>query len=191
MICCDVAPIIGGKGGSGMTAQADLQKLSFQERVQRIEATHGADPSVTPAKVKAKPSKKQALTSPDIKADEEPRKLPRAGILTFVIGLAVMLAANVIAFRSSAVVGSYFAELLAAIGPFAIVGMILFVIMVGFGLRDKPHVIGLALGVPLMYFAEPYMASLAPEAWAQMYSVDHVDAMLVQAGLRDPIVLVQ
>lgn len=174
-----------------MAAEADFQKLSFQDRVQRIEATHGPDPSVTPAKVKVKSSKKQIRISPDTKVEEGPRKLPRAGILAFVIGLAVMLAANVIAFRASGVVGSYFAEFLAAIGPLAIVGMILFVIMVGFGLRDKPHVIGLALGVPLMYFAEPYLASLSPQIWEQMYSVDHVDAMLVQAGLRDPMVLVQ
>ena len=70
-------------------------------------------------------------------------------------------------------------------GPLAIAGAMLFVIMIGLGMRDKPHVIGIALGLPLMYYGEPYLAWIAPDLWVQMYSADHVDTMLIRAGLRD------
>lgn len=175
-----------------MTTGTDLQKQGFQDRIARIQAIHAPEP-VTPKKpVKPKRSaRKGAARKRDMRVDEQPRKIPKAGILAFGIGMAVMLASNVAAFRASTISGSYFPELLAAIGPFAIAGMLLFVIMIGLGMRDKPHVIGLALGLPLMFFAEPYLASQAPDLWVGMYSADHVDHMLIQAGLRDPMIVSQ
>lgn len=187
---CNSAALIG-KSEQVMTKSADLQKQSFQDRLQRIQSVSEPQPSVTPTRQVSKSGAKSRPASSDAKIDSEPRKLPRATILAFGIGLAVMLAGNVVAFRMNAVPGNFFAEFLAAIGPLPIVGLMLFVIMVGFGFRDKPHVIGLAVGIPVMYFGEPYLASLSPETWVQLYSVDHVDAMLVQAGLRDPMVLAQ
>lgn len=169
-----------------MVAHTDVQKQKFQERVERIQAAHCGSPAatvVTPARASRKGS--------DLVAEEPRRRLPRAGLLTFGLGLAVMLAANVAVFRAAQVQGNFFADLLASVGPFPIAAGILFVLMVGFGLRDKPHVIGFALGLPLMYFAEPYLATLAPDSWVQMYSAEHVDSMLIRAGLREPIIVTE
>lgn len=174
-----------------MTTEASIQKNQFQERIQRIQAAHAPAEAPKPQRV-ARPTKARTPRPAQAKPlDQPPRRLSKAGILGFAIGLAVMLCANVAAFRTSLITGSFFAEFLAAIGPLPIAGLMLFVIMVGFGLRDKPHVIGIALGLPLMYFGEPYLAFMAPDAWVQMYSADHVDAMLIQAGLREPMIVSQ
>lgn len=114
--------------------------------------------------------------------------MPFACVLAFMTGLLVLLAANVISFQTQGET-SFFLKILGTVSPFVIAGALLFVIMIGLGMRDKPHVIGLALGLPLMYFGEPYLAWLAPELWVQMYSADHVDTMLIQAGLRAPPVV--
>ena len=171
-----------------MIMDADIQKQSFQQRVQRIQAAHAPE-VVQPVKPKRVKTSQARKAQP--KQTDTPRKIPKAGILGFAIGLVVMLAANVAAFRTGQISGNFFADFLTAIGPLPIAGLMLFVLMVGLGLRDKPHVIGIAIGLPLMYFGEPYLAWLAPEAWVQMYSADHVDAMLIQAGLREPMIVGQ
>jgi len=59
------------------------------------------------------------------------------------------------------------------------------------GMRDKPHLVGVPLGLLAMWAGEPYLAYLNEPIWIQLYDADHVDAMLVQAGLRTPILALQ
>jgi hypothetical protein len=163
-----------------MVEHVHRQKQSFEARLARIHDMQNTS---------LQPMRGGAPTLMQAKDTDAPKGLPKAAMLGFGVGLVAMLAANVVAFAYSGPQTNFFAETLGALGPYPIVGMILFVLMIGFGLRDKPHVIGIALGLPLMYFTEPYLATLAPDWWVQMYSADHVDQMLIKAGLRDPMLL--
>lgn len=122
-----------------------------------------------------------------------PSELPKINItkpllLGIVMGLAVVLIGNVATFSSQGKSGFFFVTM-AQTGPYLVIAGLLFALMIGLGLRDKPHVIGAAIGAPMMYFGEPYMAFMAESLWIDMYSVDHVDQMLIQSGLRAPPLL--
>lgn len=160
-----------------MNVQA-RQKQSFEARLARI---HDMQNGVLTPQQHGAPKPARARDT------DAPKRIPVAGLLGFGIGLGVMLAAHVVAFSFGGPQTGFFAATLGSWGPFPIAGLMLFVLMIGLGLRDKPHVIGIALGLPAMYFAEPYLASLAPDVWVQMYSADHVDQMLIKAGLRTPV----
>lgn len=164
---------------------SDRQKQEFQARVQRIQTRLLEEQSG-----KQRPATRLTHMSAAPKAALKPRRrIPLGGTLALVLGLAILLGANVTAFQAGNAPTGFFARALASAGPLPIAGAMLFVLMIGLGMRDKPHVIGLALGLPLMYFGEPYLAWLAPELWVKMYSADHVDTMLIQAGLRAPPVV--
>ena len=179
--------------GVDVAQASDIQLNDFQARLARIGSgeTHLADGLVDREMIEyarsGKHSKKNA------KASVAP-KIKRPGmnvIITFVIGLIAILGGRVVAFQFDGMVISGFdlpGKVVSAMGPYGLAAAFLFVVMVGLGLRDKPHVIGIAAGCIMMLFGEPYVASQAPEAWAKMYSADHVDGMLKQAGLREVLV---
>ena len=157
-----------------MPGQNGQHQTSFQERLERLGTQAAPEPRVTRSRRKARPH------------HTEKQPIPKSFFLAIVLGGALVLAGNVIWFANSGLALGYFAQVAKAIGPLPITGLLLFVLMIGFGFRDKPHVAGLALGMPGMYFGEPYLAYLLPDVWVQMYSAMHVDAMLIQAGLRLP-----
>lgn len=167
---------------SGMIAEEGAQKAQFYARLERI---HAVPPEARqPEAGGGVKSKKRGRGKRDI--DGQRKRLPIGGIIAFVIALAALIAANVIVFSyrgSSEHPGTF----ITAIGPFGVVGIMMAIVMIGFGLRDKPHVIGIALGLVAAYYGEPYLAASAPDLWADMYSADHLDLMLIQAGLRDPL----
>lgn len=175
-----------------MSTLDNAQLDSFQARLGRIGSgdAHLADCLVDREMIEAaharKGSKKHA------KSRVTP-KIKRPGmnvIIMCVIGLVAVLVGRVIAFQYSGVTVSGFdlpGKVVSALGSIGLTATIIFIVMVGLGLRDKPHVIGIAVGCISMYFAEPYIASQAPDQWAKMYSADHVDAMLTSAGLRGPL----
>lgn len=176
-----------------MGQTGDLQLNDFQARLARIGSgdTHLADGLVDKEMIEyarsGKKSKKRA------KASVLPKiKIPGANvIITFVLGLIAVLGGRVISFQFDGAVISGFdlpGKVVSAMGPYGLTAAFLFVIMVGLGLRDKPHVIGIATGSIMMLFGEPYAAHQAPAVWSQIYSADHVDGMLVNAGLREVIV---
>lgn len=157
-----------------MPGQSRDQQTSFQERLERIGAQSAPERQVTTPRRKARPH------------HSEKQPIPKSFYLAIVLGGALVLLGNVIWFANSGLAIGYFAQVAKAIGPLPITALLLFVVMIGFGFRDKPHVAGLVIGMPGMYFGEPYLAYLLPDLWAQMYSAMHVDAMLIQAGLRLP-----
>jgi hypothetical protein len=168
----------------------DIQLNDFQARLARIGSgdTHLADGLVDKEMIEYARSGK--VSKKNAKASVMP-KIKRPGmnvIITFLIGLVAILGGRVMAFQFDGMVISGFdlpGKIVSAMGPYGLAAAFLFVIMVGLGLRDKPHVIGIAAGCIVMLFGEPYVASQAPGAWSKMYSADHVDGMLVNAGLRE------
>lgn len=112
-------------------------------------------------------------------------RMSRRMLLGFVIGAGSLLIGRVVTFQCQGET-SFYLDLLAKTGPYSVVAGLLFVLMVGLGLRDKPHVLGIALGLPLMYFGEAHLAQFAMDLWMEMYSPEYVDTMLIQAGLRLP-----
>ena len=149
-------------------------QASFQERLQRLGAVDAEEPWVQPTTGDAR------MIRP---AADETRRIPKVFFLAIVIGAALVLIGNLVHFANSGLSQGYFAQVARAIGPLPITGLLAFVLMIGLGFRDKPHVAGLAIGMPAMYFGEPFLAHLMPQLWAQMYSAPHVDAMLVGVGL--------
>jgi hypothetical protein len=176
----------------------NIQLNDFQARLARIGSgdTHLADGLVDREMVeyaqagKGRSGKKYKKAA---KARVTPKfKFPGKNVVVaFLIGLVAILGGRVTAFQFDGMVISGFdlpGKVVSAMGPYGLAAAFLFVIMVGLGLRDKPHVIGIVTGCVMMLFGEPYAASQAPGAWSKMYSADHVDGMLVSAGLRDVIV---
>ena len=106
---------------------SDNQKQQFQARVQRIQ-TRLLDEQTG----KAHPASRLVVgvtEEPKVQMKER-RKIPFSGILAFVIGLAVVLSANVIAYQNSGVPGGFFSQILGLLGPLPIAGAMLFVIMI-------------------------------------------------------------
>lgn len=150
------------------------QKQQFEARLERIR-TREPEPHVA---TNTGSQNRQA-------SGARGRRVPFACVLAFMTGVLVLLAANVISFQAQGET-SFFLKILGTVGPFAIAGALLFVIMIGLGMRDKPHVIGLAAGLVAMYLGEAYLAWLLPDLWMALYSPEHLDNMLIQAGLRTP-----
>ncbi|MFK7753819.1 MAG: hypothetical protein AB8B51_14880 [Sedimentitalea sp.] len=163
-----------------MSTQTSGTTQSFQDRLQRIQASHGAPEEPVPT---SKPTK--ALKAPRALTGER-RKIPMGAVMTAALGVAIVLFCNVLAFQYR-FGGGYFADVFSKIGPLPVMALMLFVLMIGLGLRDKPHVIGFALAMPAMYFGEPYLAWFATDLWMDLYSPEHIDNMLIRAGLRAPI----
>ncbi len=168
-----------------MSELAQTQHATFHARIARINKaekstafpTPGAHDAPDAGGYRNRPQKMQP------KRQEKSFGL----VIAFAIAAAAVLAANVVVFNHSTFsygpVG-FLDKVVPAIGPWGIVGMIMFVVMIGFGMRDKPHVVGIALGLPFMWFGEPYLALFGEELWVMFYSAEHVDNMLVQNGLR-------
>ncbi len=154
--------------------EESYQKRQFEARLERIR-TREPEPHVA-ANTGSQTKLPLGATG---------RRVPFACVLAFVTGSLVLLAANVISFQTQGET-SFFLKILGSVGPFAIAGALLFVIMIGLGMRDKPHVIGLAAGLIAMYLGEAYLAWLFPDLWMALYSPEHLDKMLIQAGLRTP-----
>lgn len=175
-----------------MTHTSDGQLSDFQARLNRIGRgeTHLAEGLVDREMIEAA---RNGKTQKSAKGGVLPAfKRPGMNvIITFVIGLIAILLGRVVAFQFTASPGTSFdlaGKIVLAMGPWGLSAAFLFIVMVGLGLRDKPHVIGIASGAIVMIWGEPYIASQVPNTWAQMYSADHVDGMLIQAGLRDVLV---
>lgn len=164
-----------------MASMAEDQKDAFKMRLDRIKAA-----AESTGAVETLPQPKLARRSGS--GVMPTLRLSRGVLSGFALGLGAMLAGRVVTFRCQGET-SFYLDLLAKTGPWSVVLGLLLVAMVGLGLRDKPHVIGVVIGLPLMYFGEPYMALFALDLWMQMYSPEHVDIMLIQAGLRAPPVL--
>lgn len=164
-----------------MASMAEDQKDAFQMRLDRIKAAAESTGAVEPMPQPTPARRRRGGAMP-------PLRLSRGVLIGLALGLGTMLAGRVVTFRCQGET-SFYLDLLAKTGPWSVVLGLLFVAMVGLGLRDKPHVIGVALGLPLMYFGEPYVAHFALDLWMQMYSPEHVDIMLIQAGLRAPPIL--
>lgn len=164
--------------GHRMSGASNTAAEGFQARLNRIQASQESAPQIvkTPKPKRAKASRKDM---------GERRKIPFGFFLTAGIGAAIVVLGNVVAFQNQFATG-YFGKAAVGLGPFGLMGLALFVIMVGLGLRDKPHVIGFALAMPAMYFAEPFLAYCLPDIWIDFYSAKHVENMLIQAGLQAP-----
>lgn len=175
-----------------MSTVNDAQLNDFQARLGRIGSgkTHLADGLVDREMIEAARAGKTTSKSANARVTPKLKMPGKSVVITFFIGLIAVLVGRVIAFHYSGVTVSGFdlpGKVVSAMGSYGLTAAILFVIMVGLGLRDKPHVIGITIGCIAMYFAEPFMASQAPETWSKMYSADHVDGMLTSAGLRGPM----
>ena len=164
-----------------MNTLKSKQARSFQDRLDKIAAENELPPT---GPVSRSPQVKRAAVT-----DRPRRKIPVGALIAAALAVASLLIANITLFQVRLTPlgpGNYFAKVALGIGVWGITGLLLFVVMVGFGLRDKAHVIGIALALPAFYFAEPYLAALLPEVWGMLYSPQHVDNMLIQAGLRMP-----
>ena len=166
-----------------MAIGANQQKDVFQARLNRIQAVSAA---ASAESVQVEAPRRVSRKTKAVKATQRtPLRLSRGVLLGLAIGLGSVLIGRVVTFQCQGE-ASFYLDLLAKTGPYSIIAGLLFVLMVGLGLRDKPHVIGIAAGLPLMYFGEPYLAHFAMDLWMQMYSPEYVDTMLIQAGLRLP-----
>ncbi|MEL6102413.1 MAG: hypothetical protein AAFV87_13010 [Pseudomonadota bacterium] len=157
------------------------QQAEFQERIARINANQGQEQPILVGD--------QTEVPLQPKQEEEERRIPIGGIVAFVLAAVILMVGNVAAFQTRALPtanGEFLGTVVLAIGPWGITGLLLFVVMIGFGMRDKHHCIGIAAGLVAVFLGEPYLAWLFPQQWAQLYSLEHVDAMLIQAGLRTP-----
>jgi hypothetical protein len=128
-------------------------------------------------------------TARTLPRDTKRFRIPRGAIIAGLLAIGAFLLASSMVFAQKAMPpgpGDFFGKVILAGGPLALTAAFLFVLMIGLGLRDKPHVIGIVIALPAIYFGEPYLAHAMPEFWAQLYSPEHVDNMLIQAGLRTP-----
>ena len=157
------------------------QQAEFQERIARINANQGQEQPLLVG------DQTDLRSQPE--PEQEERRVPIGGIVAFALAAITLMVGNVAGFQTRALPpsdGEFLGKVILAIGPWGITGLLLFVVMIGFGMRDKHHCIGIAAGLIAIFLGEPYLAWLFPEQWAQLYSVEHVDAMLIQAGLRTP-----
>ncbi len=176
-----------------MSTANNAQLGSFQDRLSRIGSgdTHLAEGLVDREMIEAARGRKGSKKNS--KASVMP-KFKRPGmnvVITCIIGLIAVLVGRVVAFQYAGVTVSGFdlpGKVVSALGAYGLTATILFIVMVGLGLRDKPHVIGIGVGCLAMYFGEPFAASQAPETWSRMYSAEHVDNMLISAGLRETVI---
>lgn len=176
-----------------MTDTSGAQLNDFQARLARIGSgdTHLADGLVDREMIEYARSGKTSKMNTKGAVAPKVKRPSKSVIITFLIGVIAILGGRVAAFQFDGMVISGFdlpGKVISAMGPYGISAAVLFVVMVGLGLRDKPHVIGISLGSLMMLFGEPYAASQAPDLWSRMYSADHVNGMLVNAGLRDVMV---
>lgn len=156
--------------------------VGFQARLARIGAKNAPEPG--PVQNADRRRRGPALTLPGL-----PR-LEFDGIIAGFLAAGALMVANVTAFSLRMAPpgpGDFFGKTMAAMGPWGMTAAMLFVLMVGLGLRDKRHVIAIALALPLMWLCEPYLAYLMPGLWADLYSPEHVDTMLIMAGLKTPL----
>lgn len=160
------------------------QQQDFQQRIERIAAQNKEDSGDETSQGARRTVHKARF--------KEQRKLPIASfVIAAGIGSATMLCGNVTAFQLSRVppnARNFFETAGEAMGPFGIMGMLLFVAMIGLGLRDKPHVLGIIAGAVVMYLGEPYLANQMPDLWSTLYSPQHLENMLIRAGLLVPVI---
>ncbi|CUJ93604.1 hypothetical protein PH7735_01641 [Shimia thalassica] len=161
-------------------SQGGPQK-SFQERIQRINAQH--EEAAPPQGASASRRKRAA--------PEDKPKLPVVPFLiAAVLAAACVLIGSILAFHMKAITPNarnLFENSAAVLGPFGLAGLFLGVLMIGFGMRDKPHVLGIVAGAGVMYFAEPYLAYLLPDLWSGFYTPQHLENMLMRTGLVTPL----
>ena len=156
----------------------------FESRLARIA---GGTAAPVDGDTSSKPPRRARRAGTDADRRSRGRAFRRSVLIAVGLGMAVMIAANAIAFNARTVVGGHaYLDVLGAVGPFGVAAGILFVLMIGLGVRDKPHVIGLAIGLTAGWFGEPYAAWIAPDLWSDLYTVQHVNGMLIRAGLRMP-----
>ena len=161
---------------------SDNLKQSFQERIARIDQS----------KVERLAEPMNATADKRHSDMQERRKIPVGLVIALIIAMGAVMVGNVVAFTYAnpyTIPVTFVDTVVTAIGSWGVVAGIMIVVMIGLGLRDKPHIIGIAIGLPLMYLGEPYLAFLLPDIWVQLYSADHVDNMLIQAGLRMPLLV--
>ncbi|WP_109464504.1 hypothetical protein [Albibacillus kandeliae] len=169
---------------------SDTQKQQFHQRIDRIQTRLLEDQAPRKKRrVTRDHTMSQLAVAPSLaelsRASARKRRgFPFAGHLAFLVGIAVMLAANVIVFRTSGATTNAVAEFLSLIGPLPLAGALSILLIFGCGMRRRPQIIGLTLGLVLMYFVEPYVAYALPEVWAKLYTAEHFDAMMVESGLR-------
>lgn len=157
-------------------------KQSFQDRLARI-----SNQAPTEAAERVEPT--QRVGANEKMTDGQPRRIPKSAFVAGGLAMAALMLANVMVFdgeMNPPNPGDFFGKMVLALGPFGLTAGFLFVMMIGFGMRDKPHIIGIAIALPALYFSEPYLANMMPDLWASFYSHDHVNNMLIQAGLRAP-----
>lgn len=185
--------LIHSSRGFKVTDASGGQLNDFQARLARIGSgdTHLADGLVDREMIEYARSGKVSKKNANASVMPKVKRPSKSVLITFLIGLIAILGGRVVAFQFDGMVISGFdlpGKIVSALGPYGLAAAFLFIIMVGLGLRDKPHVIGITAGCIMMLFGEPYVASQAPDVWSKMYSADHVDGMLINSGLRDPLV---
>ncbi|GGH24242.1 hypothetical protein SAMN05444007_103423 [Cribrihabitans marinus] len=161
----------------------DRQKQAFQDRLARISANAGQA-----APVSGRDAKRRTRGGRAGPVKARGRIAPGA-ILGGILGGGVFLASKVIAHGltlSPPGQGDVFQKTMLAIGPFGMTAAGLFVLMIGLGLRDKPHLLGICVALPVLHFGEPYLAALMPDLWTQLFSPQYVENLLIQAGLMTP-----
>lgn len=179
-----------------------VAQASFHERLERINAGQGyvAEGLLAQGELETIRQRQSAGKAPTPSATtrvREKRSFPLMRVLAaLLLGIISFFGGSLGAFHATQSAPSEFDQyrpLVEALGPVGLSGILAFFLLYVSGLRSVWMVGVIAAGFFGVHYAEPHMARAAPEAWTQMYSADHTDALkfkafaqMVQWGLAPP-----
>lgn len=167
-----------------------MSDASFQARLERIskgqgyvaEGLLGKGDLNTLRKRQEKGGKPIPVATMGI---QEKKKFPfKKVVVAFLMGIVSFFGGSLGAFHATQGVASEFDQfrpLVDALGPVGMSGLLAFFLLYVSGLRSVWLVGVIVVGFFAVQFAEPHMASAAPEVWTQMYSAEYADALKFQA----------